>query len=525
MNARLVHLVAFQEQDNLGVGYLASVLLREGYRVKMVDFRLGSRTILDNILHDEPLLVGFSIIFQYHINAFRDLLESLRVAGVDCHFTAGGHYPSLRYRELLGRMPQLDSVVLFEGEHTLLNLVRALEEGGDWRTLSGIAHCPNGSIQVNPLQPLETDLDRFPPPVRPPLREYALGKKYATLLAGRGCVYDCSFCSIRQFYGTPPGPVKRLRRPEMVVREMELLAQEMGCSIFMFQDDDFPVSGRRGVSWAETFCDLLEDKGLHDRIMWKINCRPDEVEPGLFRRMRQCGLFLVYLGIESGTDEGLRFMNKHLDIAANHRGVESLKELKVSFDYGFMLFDPTSTFDSVRNNLDFLRSICGDGSSPITFCKMLPYAETRVESDLRQAGRLRGKADHEDYDFLEPALDDMYAFITSCFWTWIADRDGLLNSARWAKYFLAVSDRFLPQDEKIEALRSSIQSDTAESNRYFLDCLGTLCSLFEYDGLQARESSLLESIRSETTRFEAAQRDRFRNAINEIEGCRQLEQR
>jgi radical SAM superfamily enzyme YgiQ (UPF0313 family) len=170
----------------------------------------------------------------------------------------------------------------------------------------------NGVHIANPLRPLKEDLDRFPVPVRRPLREYVLRKKYATLLAGRGCFYNCSFCSIREFYSRPPGPLKRMRRPEIVVKEMELLYRQLNATVFMFQDDDFPVAGKRGKEWITRFCEELTKRGLSEKIFRKINCRPDEVEPDGFKLMKNSGLFLVYLGIESGTDDGLRLMNKKM---------------------------------------------------------------------------------------------------------------------------------------------------------------------------------------------------------------------
>jgi radical SAM superfamily enzyme YgiQ (UPF0313 family) len=178
------------------------------------------------------------------------LINYLREHGIHCHFCAGGHYPSLKYNEVLQIIPQLDFVVLFEGEYTFLELARSIYVGQDWKHIDGIAYRENSSIIANPLRPLEKDLDNFPLPVRQPLKEYTLGKKYATLLASRGCYYDCSFCSCREFYSRGGGPVKRVRRPEMVVREMELLHEQKDCSIFMFQDDDFPVAHNRGKTWV-----------------------------------------------------------------------------------------------------------------------------------------------------------------------------------------------------------------------------------------------------------------------------------
>ena len=492
MKKEPVVFVAFQEQDNLGVGYVASILREAGFPIKMIDFRVGKERILEELQLQRPLIVGFSIIFQYHIDVFKDLIHYLRDHGIRCHFNAGGHYPSLRHLDLLDMIPALDSITLFEGENTFLDLARSIYAHRDWKHTQGIAYREDGLKVTNPLRPLETDLDNFPPPVRQPLKEYALGRRYATLLAGRGCVYNCSFCSVREFYSRPPGPVKRLRRPEMVAREMELLHEQMGCTIFMFQDDDFPVARNRGRDWVTKFCQILTDKGLPDRILWKINCRPDEIGAETFRMMKECGLFLVYLGIESGTDEGLRLMNKHIKAQDNLRAVEILKDLGILYDYGFMLFDPSSTRRSILKNLDFLEAMCGDGSSPITFCKMLPYAETQIEHVLKKEGRLKGGLGFQDYDFLDLPLNDLYAFMAECFADWIGDHDGLLNMARWARYYWAVYDKFYPQTSPSAKVDKTIQGLISQSNRYFIDTVRRLIALFGSDRGTCDMTSLVE---------------------------------
>ncbi|UCE16223.1 MAG: cobalamin-dependent protein [Candidatus Bathyarchaeota archaeon] len=475
MSNKLVCFVAFEEQDNLGIGYLASVLLQAGFDIKIIDFRLGKEDILERLDLYSPLLVGFSIIFQYHIEDFKDLINHLRDNGMNCHFSAGGHYPSLRYNELLQIIPQLDSVVLFEGEYTFLELVQSIYAGKDWKYIDGIAYRENSSIIANPLRPLEKDLDNFPLPVRQPSKEYALGKKYATILAGRGCLYDCSFCSIREFYSKPAGPVKRVRRPEMVVREMELLQEHKDCSIFMFQDDDFPVARKK---WVTKFCELLTEKGLSERILWKINCRPDEVEADTCELMRNCGLFLVYVGIESGTDDGLLLMNKRMKAETSIEAVNILKQLGIDYDYGFMLFDPSSTHQSVFDNLDFLETICGGGSSPITFCKMLPYAGTKIELELRKEGRLKGRTGFYDYDFLDSSLNYLYSFMVDCFGDWIMKRDGLLNASRWARYYLTVYEKYFPPNLIVRDLDKAVHEIVSQSNRYFINTARRLVSIF-----------------------------------------------
>ena len=487
-----VVLIAFQEQDNLGVGYIASVLLSEGHDVRLVDFRLGPDEIVRYVAALDPLVVGFSIIFQYHVHEFAALIRRLRAHGVRCHFCAGGHYPSLRYRELMELIGELDSVVLFEGEHTFLELVEALAAGREWRGIRGLAVRGSDGPVANPLRPLEPDLDTFPPPVRMPPREYLPGRPYATILAGRGCLFDCSFCSIRTFYSRPPGPLKRLRRPEMVAEEIGLLLEERGCSVFMFQDDDFPAGSARDRRWILRFCEELEARGLADRILWKINCRPDEVDDTVFRRMRDVGLFLVYLGIESGTDDGLRLMNKRLTTAACHEAVARLGRLGIAYDFGFMLFDPHSTLSSVEANLRFLHRLCGDGSSSVTYCKMLPYAGTAIEAELRAAGRLRGDAASADYAFDDPAVDALCTWFARVFGTWIGTHGGVLNLSRWARYTTAVLAREDTPPEEAPALGERCTALVSESNRYFLDVAFRLMALARRRGDRYTSSGVRE---------------------------------
>ena len=83
--------------------------------------------------------------------------------------------------------------------------------------------------------------------------------------------------------------------------------------------------------------------------------------------MRDAGLYLVYMGLESGTEDGLETLHKQVTVEQNLRAVETLKRIGLGFEYGFMLLEPSSTFESVRANLAFLRKIVGDGSAAATF--------------------------------------------------------------------------------------------------------------------------------------------------------------
>src|ERR1035437_8567599 len=90
-----VMLVGFQHQGNLGLGYLAATLRKAGYEVEVSDFEADGSRIVALAQATRPIIVGFSLIFQFYLPQFTALIRRLRQGGVRAHFTMGGHFPSL----------------------------------------------------------------------------------------------------------------------------------------------------------------------------------------------------------------------------------------------------------------------------------------------------------------------------------------------------------------------------------------------------------------------------------------------
>jgi len=491
MSRNQIAFVVYLDHDNLGVGYIASLLLEKGFAITLVDMREPFSTILQSLLDAQPLIAGFSIVFQYHLDEFRDLMTYLRKGRVDCHFCAGGHYPSFRYQELLYMAPELDSVVLFEGEHTFVELSEAVREGRDWRQITGIAYNDDGAVRCTGLRPLEDDLDRFPLPVRKPRRPQVLGRKVVNILAGRGCYYNCSFCSIRSFYTQPPGKVKRIRQPEYVVKEMQLHYEEEGCTIFLFQDDDFPVAGAHGRSWLKDFCGALRRAGLQDRLLWKISCRANEIDEASLSLMMAHGLGMVYLGIESGTRRGLELMRKQISPETSLAAVKTLKELGMAYEFGFMVFDPDSTFDAVRENLGFLDCLCGDGCAAVSLGKMLPLAGTRIEEELRQQKRLQGASAYEDYVFLDARLDEYFRALSNVFRLWMHGDGGVMTLSRWVHFQMAALRRFHFCEEDT---RVALWETVSSANRFLIRSCESLSDVFQSSSAARRQAAVSDLV-------------------------------
>lgn len=464
---RPVVLIGFLRQGNLGLGYLAATLRKAGYRVQVLDFEQDTADIVQAVRQARPLLVGFSLIFQFYIPRFAALAAALREAGVKAHFTMGGHFPSLSPREALAWAPQIDSIVRFEGELTLLELADRLSLRAAWRDIAGLAwRGRDGEGVTNALRHLVHDLDTLPWPERDHEPETILGQRAMPLIASRGCSRTCSFCSIHVFYRAAPGKVVRLRAAREVVREMAHLHHERGINIFLFQDDDFPVYGKAWMRWTRELIAELRRADLVGRIAWKINCRADAVDVALFSEMRDAGLYLVYMGLESGSEEGLDVLDKGLGVAENIAAVDRLKQLGLMFEFGFMMFDPSTSFGSVRDNVAFLRRIVGDGSAAAVFCRMLPYDGTPIKDELQRQGRLRGDVCNPDYDFLDPRLDALYADLSELVHLagWVHGHRALSPKINWAWNELAVIDRLFPPVAGREAYGRQLRSITRASN-------------------------------------------------------------
>ncbi len=411
----LALLVGFQDQDNLGLRYLMSSAKGAGFEARIVTYDSDAAALVELARRERPVLIGFSLIFQYMAPDFARVIGAIRNAGVAAHITMGGHYPSFDYGEVLERMPGLDSVVRYEGEATFVELLERVAGGECWEGVEGLAYRREGKPVANRLRASVADLDTLPWPSREDIDYESREVPVASVLGSRGCPWDCSFCSIRPFYEAQEGPLRRLRSPEAVVEEMAWLHEERGVPLFLFQDDDFLAGGARARQWACAIAEGLARRGLADRVAFKMSCRSDEVREDCLATMMAGGLTHVYMGVENGDPRGLLNMSKRIVPEQHLEAGRVLKRLGLSFDFGFMLLDPYSDMAMVRTNIEFLETFVGDGWSAATFCRMLPYAGTPVKARLEAEGRLLGTAFEPDYRFLDPKLDVFYDWMLRTF--------------------------------------------------------------------------------------------------------------
>ena len=287
---------AYRIGENLGLKYVAAALDADDIPTDVYDpalSGLGTDELVGHLAEGSYDLVGISVMFDSAVPAVMEIVDGLREQNCRAHITAGGHVPTFNHIELLRDNAGLDSVIRFEGDVTIVELVRALRCHGPLASIAGLTYRSPAGIRANPPRHLVADLDDLPFPRRDPTSRH-LGDPHFFVVTTRGCPFNCTFCSIPAFYREPAGKQWRTRSTHNVLDELEYLATHWGATTISFLDDEFLV-GENGKERAVELADALAASGMN--LTWSFECRADDVAETLFRRLQRCGLRHVFLGI------------------------------------------------------------------------------------------------------------------------------------------------------------------------------------------------------------------------------------
>jgi len=355
-------------QEHMGLEYLAAVLKGAGVQVTVIDAYAGGLSqaeTLESLLRLGPRVVGFSPFVDSWAQT-RSLATSLKQAFPATHVTLGGHLATLSSSEVLGRDQAgdegpFDSVVLGEGEETLLDLAGAVLTDRDWKQTPGIAYrqaagrtgdsAPGQIVRSGP-RALVADLDSLPWPHRYNAEDIVGSRIPFQLVTSRGCYGRCTFCSIPTFYGFQKGARWRARRPENIVAEMRDLVDRYGARVFKIVDDSFVGPGRRGRDRALAFAEAVIRSGLE--VEFRLSVRADDVDAELFRHLKAAGLACVAVGVEAAFSRALQTYRKGLTVAQNQRALEILTGLDIPVLMNFIVFDPYTTFAELKEQYAWL---------------------------------------------------------------------------------------------------------------------------------------------------------------------------
>jgi radical SAM superfamily enzyme YgiQ (UPF0313 family) len=499
---RLV-LVGADYEENLGMCMIAAAAESAGHRTSVVPFQSSEERalVVEKVLAARPDVVGLAAQFQHRGMDYLRLARDLRRAGFRGHITAGGQFATMAHAPILSGRYGVDSVVLYEGERTIAELIDAIASG---RALDGVAGLavPDGQGGAHRTAPraLATDLDGLPLAQRYRPHSRQLGIPFIPVSGSRGCWAECSFCSITTVLRDGRehdmlGRRLRLRSPEDVGLEMAMLAQAVGGSaIFCFHDENFllprPADSLVRVAAMRK---ILDEQGV-SRSALVGKCRPDTVTQDLARELARLGVIRMYVGIENASPNGATHLNRRTDVATMGAALDAFAEAGIFACYNLLVFEPQATLDDVALNLAFMRA---HASTPVNFCRAEPYLGTPMHKRLQAAGKLQGGFLGSDYRIEDDRAELLFRIAASAFRDHNFASHGIANRYMSVGYSAKVLQTFYKDErgqqasllERAQELTRSITLDTAELLEQAFDIAANV-DLADHDQIARRTARL-----------------------------------
>jgi len=291
-----------------------------------------------------------------------------------------------------GTQPVFDLAVIGEGEQTLLEIMRTLEQHGSKRgfledvaaleDIRGIAFQRNGRLVKTAPRPFIEDLDSLPLPARDllPIHRYKpVGNRYKRLpafsmVAIRGCPYPCTFCSEAR-------TTVRFTKPARVVAEIEHLIERYGAREITFWDDTITLNKK----WVNELCDLLIEKQLG--ISWSCFAVINTITPALLAKMKAAGCWNIFYGIET-PDLGIQKHIRSQKFSSNDHVKQVIRQTKAAgleVRAAFMIGLPRETPDAAMSTLGMAIDLEPDY---VQWNYTVPYPGTKLWEEMAEHGRL-----------------------------------------------------------------------------------------------------------------------------------------
>lgn len=370
----------------LGLAYLAASLTKNTITVEIIDGNIAKaplQQLVSRILEKNPTYVGISAV-SLEIYSAGKLALLVKEKNPTITTILGGVHLTADPVETMTEFPQFDVGVVGEGETTLVELIRALDQKMDIKSIPGIVYRDAGTVTLSQPRGPVKDLDGLPPPawdLIPDFPESYAPPAYATnanascsILTSRGCGHKCTFC----FQGTM-GRQLRFHTAEYVLHTMKHLYQEYGIRDFRILDDQFLADKKR----TREICTMIIAENLN--ITFACLARINTIDPEILRLLKRAGCRQISFGIESGSQRMLDFIKKGIRLDEAEQAVRWTKEAGILTLGYFIMGFPTETGETLQETINFSCKLLLDD---ISIFFLTPFPGTEIYRTAESYGAL-----------------------------------------------------------------------------------------------------------------------------------------
>jgi len=333
----------------LGVTYVAAAFAGAGADVRIFDYIVSgySREKIENQLASfSPDAVGATSVTLNFYDA-QKILRDVKQYNHEIITIMGGPHVSFTVEETLKHYPEIDLIVIGEGEATIAELTPVLRQKEKWREVRGIAYREGDEIVRTPKRDFVTDIDNIPLPARhllPISRYRALGFP-VSLITGRGCPYSCIFCLGRKMVGSKV----RKRTSRLVLDEIEQIIG-YGFDRINIADDLFTTDKER----VREICAGIKERSL--KFPWSAFARVDTVSQEVFDLMAEAGCDSVSFGVETGNPDMLKRIKKGIRLEQVYSAVKMCQQAGMIAHASFIIGLPGETKETLHQTDQFAKS-------------------------------------------------------------------------------------------------------------------------------------------------------------------------
>ncbi|MGO9954290.1 MAG: B12-binding domain-containing radical SAM protein [Dissulfurispiraceae bacterium] len=368
-------------------GYAAGMLKKCGHEVDIIEGYLDRLTygeIENEISSIKPDILGVHMVYHWRLDhELFEFLKRVKDNRLAPTITVYGFYATIAAADILKQSSAVDSVISGETEVTFSALAEAASAGLFTPFLPGLVVRSHEGIRYTSREPVKC-LDEIPFPVR---TEALHRLPEVNILGSRGCYGRCTFCYINSYYGH--GIPWRGRSPENIASEISAINMERGARKFYFTDPNFFGPGLKGQQRAMNIAALLKPMNITFGIEGRVNDIHDEP----IGRLVEAGLRHILVGLESGSDESLKRMNKMTTVDQNEHALRVLRRHGIEPNVGFIMFEPDSSLEDIRINFEFLKRNDLLTNLPVTanvlYHHQIILEGTQAYKMLKREGRLQ----------------------------------------------------------------------------------------------------------------------------------------
>lgn len=280
---------------SFGLMHLSSVLKKDGFYVELV-IPKNNQELLETISRFQPDLIGFSCTTGIHNWALAKI--KIIKEKFDIPIILGGPHPTF-CSEIINE-DGVDMICLGEGDEALAELVQKMKNNDDLTNIKNIWVKRGDQVFANPLRPLIQDLDTLPVGDREIYYEkyaYLRQSTVKNFMAGRGCPFNCIFCSNQAYKKLYAGlgNYTRWHGVDYVIEEIKMVKHKYGFNYIYFSDDTFILNR----AWLEEFCRKYKQTIATGFI---AQIRADLINNDIVKLLKEAGCRGVTMGVETGNE-------------------------------------------------------------------------------------------------------------------------------------------------------------------------------------------------------------------------------